>query len=127
MLRPDGKSMFYIHSVDVITEYQSKGFPSKSLMFLSGNPFEPLLAVIIYLKKRTKSFIYSLTVSFEQFCIELLYPAKVNKTSGRLVNTESLPFMIFNKKIILQSTVNYNRINYIFRNILYNRRHSESS
>ena len=25
MLRPDGKSMFYIHSVDVISEYQSKG------------------------------------------------------------------------------------------------------
>lgn len=24
MLRPDGKSMFYIHSVDVISEYQSK-------------------------------------------------------------------------------------------------------
>ena len=25
MLRPDGKSMFYIHSVDVIPEYQNKG------------------------------------------------------------------------------------------------------
>ena len=25
MLRPDGKKMFYIHSVDVILEYQSKG------------------------------------------------------------------------------------------------------
>jgi ribosomal protein S18 acetylase RimI-like enzyme len=25
MLRPDGKSMFYIHSVDVISELQSKG------------------------------------------------------------------------------------------------------
>ena len=29
MLRPDGKSMFYIHSVDVITEYQSKGIGTR--------------------------------------------------------------------------------------------------
>ena len=25
LLRPDGKSMFYIHSVDVVSEYQNKG------------------------------------------------------------------------------------------------------
>lgn len=29
MLRPDGKSMFYIHSVDVISEYQSKGIGTR--------------------------------------------------------------------------------------------------
>lgn len=29
MLRPDGKKMFYIHSVDVLPEYQSKGIGTK--------------------------------------------------------------------------------------------------
>lgn len=29
MLRPDGKRMFYIHSVDVLPEYQSKGIGTK--------------------------------------------------------------------------------------------------
>ena len=33
MLRPDGKSMFYIHSVDVISEYQSKGIGTKLMEF----------------------------------------------------------------------------------------------
>ena len=29
MLRPDGRRMFYIHSVDVLPEYQSKGIGTK--------------------------------------------------------------------------------------------------
>lgn len=33
MLRTDGKSMFYIHSVDVISEYQNKGIGTKLMEF----------------------------------------------------------------------------------------------
>ncbi len=34
MLRPDGKSMFYIHSVDVILEYQNKGIGTKLMEYV---------------------------------------------------------------------------------------------
>ena len=34
LLRPDGKSMFYIHSVDVITEYQNKGIGTKLMEYV---------------------------------------------------------------------------------------------
>lgn len=34
MLRPDGKSMFYIHSVDVIPEYQNKGIGTKLMEYV---------------------------------------------------------------------------------------------
>ena len=34
MLRPDGKSMFYIHSVDVIPEYQNKGIGTKLMKYV---------------------------------------------------------------------------------------------
>ena len=34
MLRPDGKSMFYIHSVDVISEYQNKGIGTKLMEYV---------------------------------------------------------------------------------------------
>ena len=33
MLRPDGKRMFYIHSVDVIKELQSKGIGTKLMEY----------------------------------------------------------------------------------------------
>lgn len=33
MLRPDGKRMFYIHSVDVLPEYQSKGIGTKLMEY----------------------------------------------------------------------------------------------
>ena len=33
MLRPDGKRMFYIHSVDVISECQSKGIGTKLMEY----------------------------------------------------------------------------------------------
>ena len=33
MLRPDGKSMFYIHSVDVLPEYQSKSIGTKLMEY----------------------------------------------------------------------------------------------
>ena len=45
MLRPDGKSMFYIHSVDVITEYQSKGIGTKLMEF-----------TLEYIKKENKYY-----------------------------------------------------------------------
>lgn len=34
MLRPDGKSMFYIHSVDVIPKYQNKGIGTKLMEYV---------------------------------------------------------------------------------------------
>lgn len=34
MLRPNGKSMFYIHSVDVILEYQNKGIGTKLMEYV---------------------------------------------------------------------------------------------
>lgn len=34
MLRPDGKAMFYIHSVDVINEYQNKGIGTKLMDYV---------------------------------------------------------------------------------------------
>ncbi len=34
LLRPDGKSMFYIHSVDVIPEYQNKGIGTKLMDYV---------------------------------------------------------------------------------------------
>lgn len=34
MLRPDGKSMFYIHSVDVIQEYQNQGIGTKLVEYV---------------------------------------------------------------------------------------------
>ena len=45
MLRPDGKSMFYIHSVDVITEYQSKGIGTRLMEF-----------TLDYIKKENKYY-----------------------------------------------------------------------
>lgn len=33
MLRPDGRKMFYIHSVDVLPEYQSKGIGTKLMEY----------------------------------------------------------------------------------------------
>lgn len=33
MLRPDGRRMFYIHSVDVLPEYQSKGIGTKLMEY----------------------------------------------------------------------------------------------
>ena len=33
MLRPDGNRMFYIHSVDVLPEYQSKGIGTKLMEY----------------------------------------------------------------------------------------------
>ena len=33
MLRPDGRRMFYIHSVDVLPEYQSKGIGTKMMEY----------------------------------------------------------------------------------------------
>lgn len=45
MLRPDGKSMFYIHSVDVISEYQSKGIGTKLMDF-----------TLDYIKKENKFY-----------------------------------------------------------------------
>lgn len=33
MLRPDGRRMFYIHSVDVVPEYQSKGIGTKLMEY----------------------------------------------------------------------------------------------
>ena len=33
MLRPDGRKMFYIHSVDVLAEYQSKGIGTKLMEY----------------------------------------------------------------------------------------------
>ena len=45
MLRPDGKSMFYIHSVDVISEYQSKGIGTKLMEF-----------TLDYIKKENKYY-----------------------------------------------------------------------
>jgi len=34
MLRPDGKAMFYIHSVDVVQEYQNKGIGTKLMEYV---------------------------------------------------------------------------------------------
>ena len=34
MLRPDGKAMFYIHSVDVIPEYQNKGIGTRLMEYV---------------------------------------------------------------------------------------------
>lgn len=34
LLRPDGKSMFYIHSVDVVPEYQNKGIGTKLMDYV---------------------------------------------------------------------------------------------
>ncbi len=34
MLRPDGKVMFYIHSVDVIPEYQNKGIGTRLMDYV---------------------------------------------------------------------------------------------
>ncbi len=34
MLRPDGKAMFYIHSVDVIPEYQNKGIGTRLMDYV---------------------------------------------------------------------------------------------
>lgn len=45
MLRPDGKNMFYIHSVDVIPEYQSKGIGTKLMEF-----------TLNYIKKENKYY-----------------------------------------------------------------------
>ena len=45
MLRPDGKSMFYIHSVDVISEYQSKGIGTRLMEF-----------TLDYIKKENKYY-----------------------------------------------------------------------
>lgn len=45
MLRPDGKRMFYIHSVDVISEYQSKGIGTKLMEF-----------TLDYIKKENKYY-----------------------------------------------------------------------
>ncbi len=49
MLRPDGKSMFYIHSVDVIPKYQNKGIGTKLM--------EYVLKYIRYEKKYYKFFV----------------------------------------------------------------------
>lgn len=49
MLRPDGKSMFYIHSVDVIPEYQNKGIGTKLM--------EYVLKYIRYEKRYYKFFV----------------------------------------------------------------------
>ena len=45
MLRPDGKRMFYIHSVDVINEEQSKGIGTKLMEF-----------TLDYIKKENKYY-----------------------------------------------------------------------
>ena len=34
MLRPDGKSMFYIHSVDVLPDYQNNGIGTKLMEYV---------------------------------------------------------------------------------------------
>ena len=45
MLRPDGKNMFYVHSVDVIPEYQSKGIGTRLMEF-----------TLDYIKKENKYY-----------------------------------------------------------------------
>ncbi|MDE5539870.1 MAG: GNAT family N-acetyltransferase [Bacilli bacterium] len=34
LLRPDGKTMFYLHSIGMLPEYQNKGYGSKLLKFI---------------------------------------------------------------------------------------------
>ena len=36
LLRPDGKTMFYLHSIGMLPEYQNKGYGSKLLEFIKN-------------------------------------------------------------------------------------------
>lgn len=36
LLRPDGKTMFYLHSIGMLPNYQDKGYGSKLLSFYNG-------------------------------------------------------------------------------------------
>ena len=39
LLRPDGKTMFYLHSIGMLPNYQDKGYGSKLLSFIHFRSF----------------------------------------------------------------------------------------
>ncbi len=40
LLRPDGKTMFYLHSIGILPNYQNKGYGSKLLEFIKNYSIE---------------------------------------------------------------------------------------
>ena len=76
MLRPDGKSMFYIHSVDVISEYQNKGIGTKLMEY-----------VLKYIKNEKKYYKFFVLADDDNIRACKLYQKYANKSIQVLFNS----------------------------------------
>jgi len=77
MLRPDGKSMFYIHSVDVFPEYQSKGIGTKLMEF-----------TLEYIKKENKYYKFFVLTENDNIKACKLYQKYANKNEQVLFSNK---------------------------------------
>ena len=68
MLRPDGRKMFYIHSVDVLSEYQSKGIGTKLMEY-----------TLEYIKSENKYYKYFVLTEENNIKACKLYQKYANK------------------------------------------------
>ena len=77
MLRPDGKRMFYIHSVDVISECQSKGIGTSLMEF-----------TLDYVKKENKYYKFFVLTEEDNIKACKLYQKYANRDEQVLFSNE---------------------------------------
>ena len=77
MLRPDGKKMFYIHSLDVQEKYQSKGIGTKLMEF-----------VIEYISKENRFYKFFVLAENDNIKACKLYQKYANKDEQVLFSNE---------------------------------------
>ncbi len=73
MFRPDGKSMFYIHSVDVISDYQNNGIGTKLIDY-----------VLSYIKEEKRYYKFFILVEDENIRACKLYQKYADKNEQLL-------------------------------------------
>ncbi len=78
MLRPDGKSMFYIHSVDVIPDYQNNGIGTKLMEY-----------VLNYIKDEKRYYKFFVLTEDENIKACKVYKKFANK-EGQVLFSKSL-------------------------------------
>ena len=77
LYRPDNKKMFYIHSVDVIEEYQGKGIGTKLIE-----------AVLNYIKNENKYYKYWVLADTDNIRANKLYQKYANKKEQNLFDNK---------------------------------------
>lgn len=73
LYRPDNKNMFYIHSVDVIDEYQGKGIGTQLIEF-----------VLSYIKDENKYYKYWVLADIDNIRANRLYQKYADKKEQNL-------------------------------------------